>query len=158
MMDLFDELAGGGRRRNEYEDFVRRYDNGPPWEGISDDEVFSRYDEIGSRLPDNDYEEAAQEAFSRLSPQERREFIRHVRSRGRERNMRFPDFDDDRMDDEYMDPSRLARMTSRMRSQNPNILGQLLGGGGGGSPLGNPLATAVLGGITAMAAKKMLRR
>jgi hypothetical protein len=31
-LNLFEILMGGGEKRQEYEDFARRYDQGPPWE------------------------------------------------------------------------------------------------------------------------------
>jgi hypothetical protein len=40
-MDLFEMLAGSGKNRQEYEDFARRYDQGPPSEGYSDQEVLT---------------------------------------------------------------------------------------------------------------------
>ena len=59
----------------------------------------------------------------------------------------------------------MARMTSRMRQQQPGGLGALLGGGGGGGGgggmgdmLGNPLAKAAMAGIAAMAVKQMMNR
>jgi hypothetical protein len=63
----------------------------------------------------------------------------------------------------------LAQLLSGLHQQQPGMLGQLLGGGGGaggllgggsggaGGMLGNPLAKAALAGIAAMAAKRMLR-
>jgi len=63
----------------------------------------------------------------------------------------------------------LAQLLSGLHQQQPGLLGQLLGGsgaggllgggggGGAGGVLGNPLAKAALGGIAAMAAKRMLR-
>jgi len=59
------------------------------------------------------------------------------------------------------DPRELARVTARLRQQQPGGLGSLLGGGGGGGMgdmLGNPLAKAALAGIAAVAVKKMMSR
>ncbi len=42
-MGLLDELMGGGRQRNDFEDFVNRYEQGPPWAGISDQEPVRRH-------------------------------------------------------------------------------------------------------------------
>ena len=41
-MGLFEILMGGGQKRQEYQDFARRYEQGPPWEGYSDWEVLDR--------------------------------------------------------------------------------------------------------------------
>jgi len=41
-MGILDELLAGGQRRNEYKDFVKRYEQGAPSEGYSDQEVLER--------------------------------------------------------------------------------------------------------------------
>ena len=156
MSNLMEMLQGGGRRRQEYEEFVQRFDRGAPWEGIDDDEARQRYDEISSDLSDDDYERSAREAFERLDPQQRKEMAGLLRQRGRQRQVDLGEFDHDD-DDQLSDPKRLARMTRHVRKQQPGGLGALLGGGGGEGILANPLAKAALSGIAAMAAKKMMR-
>ena len=42
-LGLLDDLLGGGQRRREYQDFADRYDQRPPWAGISDQEPVRRY-------------------------------------------------------------------------------------------------------------------
>ncbi len=158
-MGLLDELLGGGQQRQDYHDFVNRYDQGPPWTGISDREAVSRYQQVATRLPPDMYQQSAEEAFARMSPQERMEFARHLQQRSRQQSLDFPDFNQDGIDDRYQDPRMLAQVTSRMEQQQPGILGQLLGGGAGGgagSMLDNPLAKAALAGVAAMAVKKMM--
>ena len=156
-MSLMELLGAGGQRRQEYEDFVNRYDQGEPWDGISDDEAASRYDEVSSRISDDDYEMSAQEAYQRLSPDQRRELARMLRQQSRQRGVQLGEFDDDDDERYAQDPRELARMTRRVRQQRPGGLGELLGGGGGGAGamLGNPLAKAALAGVAAMAAKRM---
>ena len=153
-MGLMDMLSGGGGKRAEYEDFVKRYDKGEPHEGIDDEEARNRYKEVSGDLSDDDYELSAQEAFQRMSPQQRREFARLMRNQGRERGVQFGEYDRD--DDEAdQDPRHLAKMTRRARKQQPGGLAGLLGGGGG--MLGNPAAKAALAGVAAMAAKRMFK-
>jgi hypothetical protein len=160
-MGLLDDLLGGGQQRREYQDFASRYDQGPPWAGISDQEAVSRYQQVATRLPPDMYQQSAEDAFARMSPQERMEFARHLQQRSRQQSLDFPDFNQDGIDDRYQDPRMLAQVTSRMEQQQPGILGQLLGGGGGGagggggSMLDNPLAKAALAGVAAMAVKRM---
>ena len=156
MNNLTDMLGGGGGRRQEYEDFVQRFDRGAPWEGIDDDEARTRYDEVSSQLSDDDYELSAREAFERLDPQQRKEMARMLRQQGRQRQVDLGEFDRDD-DDRASDPRELARMTRHVRKQQPGGLGALLGGGGGGGMLGNPLAKAALAGVAAMAAKRVMR-
>lgn len=162
-MGIMDLLGQGKPRRQEYEDFVGRYEQGEPHEGYADDEVKSRYDEVSEGLSDEDYELSAQEAFERMSPQERKQFAQMLRQQGRQRDVDLGDFDADD-DDRDEDPRQLARMTRHVHKQKPDLLGGLLGGGGGGggggvgSMLGNPVAKAALAGVAAMAAKRMFGR
>ena len=170
---MVDQLLGGlfggqddddeGRRRRA-SDFVDRYEQGPPYEGIGDDEVIQNYRATAGRLSPQEYEEAAAEAFSRLSPEERRELRRRLRQQRRA----------ERLDDDDDDPRTMARELSQYRQQGSDDplggllggLGGMLGGGGGsaqasgsqsqGDLLGGPLGKAVLGGVAAFAMKKMM--
>ena len=97
-----------------------------------------------------------------MSPQERMQFTQYLRQRAQQQNFDFPDLNQDGIDARVpRDPRELARMTTRMRQQQPGGLGALLGGGGGGGMgdmLGNPLAKAALAGVAAMAVKQMMTR
>jgi hypothetical protein len=75
---LFEILMGGGTQRQAYEDFARRYEEGPPWEGYSDEEVMERYAEVAHKLPSSDYEAAVREALARLSPEQQAELGRDL--------------------------------------------------------------------------------
>ena len=170
-----DQLLGGlfggqdddddDRRRGRAQDFVSRYETGSPFEGYDPDVALHNYQSVSQRLSPQEYEEAAAEAFSRMGPQERMQFAQMMQQRG---GGQFGNFQGD-------DPRELARMTSRFKQQNPGGIAALfgMGGGGGGDLLssrrggggggglddlmGNPLAKAALGGIAAMAMKKMMR-
>ena len=165
-MNMLEQLMGGGKQRSDWDDFVGRYDQGSPYDGISDREALDRYQQVAPQLPPDVYEQSAQEAFARMSPQERRQFVQYLRQRAQEQQFDFPDLNQDGIDDRVQqDPRELARMTSRMRQQQPGGLGALLGGGGGGGGgggmgdmLGNPLAKAALAGVAAMAVKQMMNR
>ncbi len=161
-MDLLQNLLGGGQQRQEYEDFMNRYEQGSPYDGISGDEAYRRYQQVAPQLPPDVYEDAARDSFSRMSPQERMQFGQYLQQRSRQQGINFPDLNQDGIDDRYQDPNFLAQMTGRMHQQQPNLLGQLLGGGqqqaagGIGDMLNNPLAKAALGGIAAMAVRRMM--
>ncbi len=156
-----DQLLGGlfggqddddDRRRGRAQDFVNRYEQGPPYQGISDEEAYHNYRQVAGQLPPQEYEESAAEAFQRLSPQERRQFAQMLQQRA---GGQFGSFQED-------DPRQLARMTSQYRQQDPGGLASLFGGGGGGGGggmgdmLNNPLAKAALGGVAAIAMKRMM--
>ena len=182
-MDFLNTLMGGGDRREEYRDFTRRYDEGAPYERISDEEAANRYGEVAPSLSEEDYWLSAREAFERMAPEERMEFGRMLREESRQRGYGdFVDRDQDGRDDRLQDPDYLAGVTSRMHREQPDLLGSLMGSamggggggllggmmgggasgggrgasGGGGGMLGNPAAKAAVAGIAAMAAKRMM--
>ena len=176
MNDLLGQLMGGGQKE-EFQDFSRRYDQGAPWDGFDDEEARDKYRRVAPNLPPDLYEESAQEAFSRMTPEQRYELGRQLQQSARQEGLGF-DADDD---DQLRDPRRLARATSRLHQERPGFLEQILGGGssggslgggsggglggmlGGGSSgggmggmLGGGLGKAALGGIAAIAVKKMM--
>jgi hypothetical protein len=89
-MDLFEMLTGAGKNRQEYEDFVKRYEQGPPTEGYSDQEVLDRYGSVAHNASPADYEEAAREAYARLSPEERSEFAQYLQQRAQAKGVNMP--------------------------------------------------------------------
>jgi hypothetical protein len=125
-MGITDMLNDAGARE-KFDDFAQRYDQGAPWEGISDDEAREQHDRVASQLDDNEYEESARESFQRLDPEQRREAARSLGA---------GDTDD---------PNELARATNRARKEKPDMLGQLMG---------NPAMKGAVAGIAAQAVKK----
>jgi hypothetical protein len=85
---------------------------------------------------DDEYELTAEDAFARLSPEERKRFGRMMKQEGQKRDVDFADVDDDDDDDaKYDNPKKLAKMARRTKKKDPGLLGNLLesfGGGGGG--------------------------
>ena len=76
-MGLTDMLQDAGTR-DKLQDFAQRYDQGQPWEGISDDEAREHHDKVAAQLDDKEYEESARESFQRLDPDQRREVSREL--------------------------------------------------------------------------------
>lgn len=128
-MGLADTVQDAGQRE-KLEDFTKRYDQGQPWEGISDDEALERHDEVAAQLDDKEYEQSARESFERLQPEQRREVARSLQV------------------GETDDPGELARATSRVHKEKPDMLGQLMS---------NPALKGAVAGIAATAAKKFLK-
>ena len=181
-MDFLSNLMGREDRRQEYRDFTDRYDEGAPYDRISEEEAANRYREVAPNLSEDDYRLSAREAFERMSPEERLEFGRMLREEAQQRggHGEFVDRDHDGQDDRFQDPDYLAGLTSSMHRREPDLMSSLLGsamgsGGGGlmggmmgsgmtgghgasgsGGMLGNPVAKAALAGIAATAAKKMM--
>ena len=157
-MSFMQQLLGGGQQQQDYQDFIDRYDQGAPYEGISDQEALDRYQQVAPHLPPGAYQQAAQEAFARMSPQERMEFGQYVQQRAQQQGVGLSGLMGG--GGNFQDPGVLAQMLGGMTQQQPDMLGQLLGGGGGGGGgmLGNPLAKAALAGVAAMAVKQMMGR
>ena len=89
-MGILDELLGGGQVQREYSDFVNRYEQGDPSEGYSDQEVLKRYGEVSHAVPPDQYAQAAQEALSKLSPEERAAFVKMLQDRAAARGVTLP--------------------------------------------------------------------
>lgn len=158
-MDIFRELLGGGQQQQSYEDFVKRYQQGPPTEGYSGQEVMERYEKVAPNLPSQDFMQAAQQAFANMSPQEREQFAQYVNQQAQQRNVNIPQFSGQQDYRQFQSPENLARATTEIQQQDPGLFGQLFGGGGDKSNmLNNPIAKAALAGITAFAAQQIMKR
>jgi hypothetical protein len=159
-MGILDELLAGGQRQKEYSDFVNRYEQGPPSEGYSDQEVLKRYGEVSHAVPSDQYAQAAQEALSKLSPEERAAFVKMLQDRAAARGVTLPV-------NVTPEPKELGEMLTDLHSK-PGQLRDMLGGdaaqlqqqASGSSPiieiLSSPMAKAVLAGIASMVVKRVM--
>jgi hypothetical protein len=86
------------REQREPQDFVGRYDQGAPWDGIPDREAAQRYQQAAPRLSPREYQESAQEASARLSPQERQRLGRYLQQRARQQGADVPGLNRDGVD------------------------------------------------------------
>jgi hypothetical protein len=118
-------------KREQIEDFVKRYDQGKPSDGISDQEAQQQHDQVAAQLDDSEYEQSAKESFEKLDPQERREVSREL-GQG-----------------ETDDPGELARATTKVRKEQPDLLRDLMS---------NPAVKGAVAGIAASAAKRAIKR
>jgi len=158
-MGLLDALLGGAQGREENQGFLQRFEEGPPWEGYSDQEVLKRYGTVAGQASPQEYQQAASEAFARMTPDQRVEFGQLLQQRARERHLDLGGLDRSGIKD-FQDAQQLARLTGEVHQQ-PGLLRSILGGGGEAQAqqaglLSNPLAKAALAGIAAMAIKKVL--
>ena len=162
-MGMLDELLSGGQRQKEYSDFVDRYQQGHPSQGYSDQEVLKRYGEVSHAVPPDQYAQAAQEALSKLSPEERSEFVKMLQDRAAARGITLPG-------KVAPEPTDLGAVLTDLHKK-PGQLRDMLGGGAaqpqqqapGLSPmitdiLSSPMAKAVLAGITAMVVRRVVGR
>ena len=125
-MGLTDMLQDAATKE-KLQDFTQRYDQGQPWEGISDDEAREQYDKVAPQLDDREYEQSARESFERLDPEQRKEAARELGV------------------GETDDPDELARETNRVRKEKPDMLKDLMS---------NPAVKGAVAGIAAAAVKK----
>lgn len=174
---LFDD-GDDDTQRSKAQDFINRYETGAPHENLDDDEVVNNYQRVAGRLSPQEFEDSAAEAYERLSPEERRQFAQYLQQQGAQDVV---DTDDPRELARYT-----SRMQQQQPGGLEGLLGgglgSLLGGSGGGSLggllggalggqnqgrghsqgqgdlLSNPLAKAVIGGIAAMAMKRLMPR
>lgn len=155
-MNMLENLLGGGQGQQEYQNFVNRYEQGQPHDGYSGQEALDRYQQVAPQLSQQHYVQAAEAAFSRMSPQQRSEFGQFVQQQAQQHNISLPSMGQGAAGSSMQDPGMLAQLTGALHQQNPNLLSQVLGGGGsgGGSMLSNPAVKSALGGIAAMAAKQ----
>src|SRR5262245_8136356 len=159
-MGILDELLGGGQRQKEYKDFVDRYEQGSPSEGYSDQEVLKRYGEVSHAVPRDQYAQAAQEALSKLSPEERAAFVKMLQEQAAARGVKLPP-------ELAPEPKELGEVLTDLH-ETPGQLRDVLGGGdipqdqaAGPNPitqiLSSPIAKAVLAGVAAMVVKRVMR-
>lgn len=158
-MGFLDELLGGGQLQSQFKDFVKRYEQGHPSEGYSDQEVVERYRDVAHAVPPDQYAQAAQEALARLSPEERAAFVKMLQERAQAKGVTLPS-------QVGSDPRDLGRVVTDLH-QTPGRLRDILGGGAPstqaaesnplGGMLASPIARAALAGITAMVVKRVMR-
>src|SRR3974390_2239002 len=149
-MGILDELLTGGQREKEYKDFVNRYEQGHPSQGYSDQEVLKRYGEVSHAVPPDQYAQAAQEALSKLSPEERAAFVKMLQDRAAARGVTLPANVTpepkelgDVLTDLHKKPGQLRDMLgddAAQRASGPNPIVEILS---------SPMAKAVLAGIAA---------
>jgi hypothetical protein len=159
-MGIIEDLLGNEQLQKQYKDFVKRYEQGDPAEGYSDQEVLERYGEVSHAVPSQEYAQAAQEALGKLSPEERAEFLKMLQERAAARGVKLPGRG-------ASDPKDLGKVLTDLHEkpgQLRDILGprdvQSQGQGPGSNPitdmLSSPMAKAVLAGIAAMVVKRMM--
>ena len=160
-MGMLDDLLGNEQLQKTFKDFVNRYQQGDPSEGYSDQEVLKRYGEVSHAVPSDQYAQAAQEALSKLSPEERAVFVKMLQDRAAARSVTLPG-------KVAPEPKELGQVLTDLHKR-PGQLRDMLGGGEvqpqeqaqGSNPLiailGSPQAMAVLAGIAAMVVKRVMQ-
>lgn len=160
-MNLLEMLLGNGQAKEGFKDFLNRFEEGPPWEGYSDQEVLERYGQVAHRVSPSDYEQATRDAFGRLSQEDREEFGQLLAGQVRSKRLDIPGLTPGQGQG-FGDLDWLTNITSQIHQQ-PGLLRDLLSGLTGsretsssGGIFSSPLAKAALAGIAAMLVKKVL--
>jgi hypothetical protein len=129
---------------DEHRDFVERYDRGaPPYDDISGEETLDHYRELVAGLSEEDFQNSAQEVFSRMSPEERAAFGIQLRDQSNQQDLGFPG--QSAQEYRFEDPQLLARVTARANREHPELLEGLLKGGSAGL-VGGTMGDGVAGG------------
>jgi hypothetical protein len=164
-MNLLEMLLENGEKKEGFEDFLNRFEEGPPSEGYEDQEVLDRYGEVSHKVSPSDYQGAARDAFGHLSQADREEFGRMLAGQAQERRLNLPGLTPGQGNG-FGDLDWLSNITGQLHQQ-PGLLRDILGGLTGNreasspsssasSILNSPLAKAALAGITAMLVKRVL--
>jgi len=160
-MNLLEMLMGSSQTKEGFEDFLRRFEDGPPSEGYGDGEVLERYGEVAHKVSPSDYEQAARDAFGHLSEADREEFGQLLAGQVRSKRLDLSGLTP-AQGQGFGDLDWLANITGQLHQQ-PGLLRDILGGltgsresGSSGGILSNPLAKAALAGIAAMLVKRVL--
>jgi hypothetical protein len=124
-MGLLDALLGGAQGREDNQGFLQRFEQGPPWEGYSDQEVLKRYGTVAGQASAQEYQQAASEAFARMSPEQRVEFGQLLQQKARDRHLNLGGLQKSGIN-EFQDAQRLAQLTGQVHEQ-PGLLRSILG-------------------------------
>lgn len=145
-------------RQEDYQDFNQRYDryndpNDPTDDSAFDqDDVQERYRHMLRNAPPDAFDDAQEEAFQRLSPQQREDLARQLYQYQQQGQGGYQQQVDPRS--LAQDPRALGRMLRQTEQQQPGVLDQLFGGAQGA--LSNPLVKMALAAAAAAAAKRFL--
>jgi hypothetical protein len=125
---------------------VGRYDQGAPYDGISNEETLQRHDQLAQELSPGDYQQAAQGSFANLFDEERTQVGQQLASQAQAQGIG----DGTQFDAAAQgNASIMGELAGLLHQQSPGMLGSLLGGGG---QAGN----GELAGIVANAARSFL--
>lgn len=145
-IDLLQQILGGGQQE-DYQEFLRRYQQNPA--EISDAEAAKRYRELMRNAPPGVAADAHAQALGRLSAAERGKLAEQYQQAHDDQNSPFDGF----LQDDPSHPANLGRMAHQAEQQDPDLFDKVFGQG---SPLGGTLGKMVLAGVAAYMASRVL--
>jgi hypothetical protein len=155
-MGLLDGLLSDSEARAGHQDFANRFEQGEA--GYSEQEAFEQHEKVAQRATPQEYQQAAMAAFQRMTPQQRQQFRQEINHRMGQHGHQHPGQGGQghgrgEGQGQGHAPGELAKLVGDLHSQNPGMLGSLMGGGGG---MGGSIGKMALGGIAAMAIKQAM--
>jgi hypothetical protein len=144
-MALSDLINGLGR--GDLQGMLDKF-NGGQHDDVPDSQVHDSYGQVATQLPQDQYVQAARDAFDRLTPQQREDFARQLQQQAQQRGINVP-----AAQTAASDPGSLASAVGQVHAEQPNLLQHMFAPGG---VFSNPAAKAALLGITAMAAQRLM--
>jgi hypothetical protein len=151
------DLLNDPESRQRIEDFVSRYQQGAPADGIADQEALDHHQRLAGAASPQQYEQAAREAFARMGPEERAQLSQQFQGAAQACGLDVEGLLGGALG-QMAEPDALARQAGQFQRQRPGLLGELLGSGtpGGGSTIAGSVVRAALGGIAASLARQHL--
>ena len=150
MNDLGSLLGSQGGALGELGGLVSAFEQGGH-DQVPDQQVQQGYSQVASSLPQDQYVQAAEQALSRLSPEQRQQLAQELQAQAQAHGVNVPAVQQQLP----TDPGGLASAMGQVHADQPNLLQQMFAPGG---TFSSPIAKAALLGITAFAAKQLSAR
>lgn len=152
-MDVLQKIFSGGDpddHQQRYQSYQTGHGQGR-YDDLDERDVVDRYQRTTQYAPPQVVEEAHEEVFRRMPPEQRQQLLQQYQQVANDPRQPF-NYGFSGGEQDY-DPRNMARMASQAQQQQPDILQQFLGPGGA---LSNPMAKAALAGVAAIAAQKLM--
>ena len=131
---------------------LRQAQTGDP-DAVTDADLHQAYSQVAPKLTREEFQQAAADAYDRMTPEERSRIADHLRTQSENRDLPVSTLPSAAT--AATDPGALATATADMHDTQPNLLQELFAPGG---TFSSPLAKAALLGITAFAAQRLSHR
>ena len=115
---------------------------------VPDSQVQESYGQVAAQMPQDQYVQAARDAFEKLTPEQREQFATDLQQQAQQRGLNVP-----AAQNVASDPGTLASAVGQVHADQPNLLQQMFAPSG---VFSSPVAKAALLGITAMAAQRLM--
>jgi hypothetical protein len=145
--DLGGLLGGQGGALGQLGGLVSAFEQGQH-DQVPDQQVQQGYSQVAASLPQDQYVQAAEQALSRLSPDQRQQLAGELQAQAQAHGVNVPAV----QQRPPTDPGGLANAMGQVHAGQPNVLQQMFAPGG---TFSSPIAKAALLGITAFAAKQL---